>query len=439
MKGNEYTKNTWLIHGLGRTNKWDFSHHVVPPLSSSTAYRLESVERGARGFSKFGQITQDPDEPPVYIYDRLDEPTRSLLESNLAILEGGNSCLTFASGMAAISAALGSILSPGDEVLAHTLLYGCTHSLFTNWYPRLGYNVQRVDCTNTDNIWNGITEKTRIVYFESPINPTLDMINIKSMCALAAKANESRTKEKQILVIVDNTFATPFCQRPIEYGADLVIESLTKNLGGFGTELGGAVICPGALRKDLLLYRKDFGGILSSKSAWAIMVYGLPTLPLRMKRQQYTAQRVATFLEGLDEIIDVRYPGLKSFPYRQLAECQMRDFDNDFAPGSMIYFVLDRKLIDPIVFADSIAANAYSVTLAVSLGHVKTLLELPGYMTHSAYGDSLPDELRFGIRLSIGLESPKDIIKDLKNAIHAARRSSSQSVGMTSGISHGKP
>lgn len=422
MKDDGYTKNTWLIHGPSMTSQWDFSHHVVPPLSSSTAYRLESVERGARGFSQFAESTLEAGEAPVYIYDRLDEPTRSLLESNLALLEGGEFCLTFASGMAAISAALGAILSPGDEVLGHTMLYGCTHSLFSNWYPRQGYVVKRVNFNELQTVKSVITEKTRILYFESPTNPTLELIDIKAIRKVADEVNDNRSIGRKILVIVDNTFATPFCQRPIELGADMVVESLTKNLGGFGTELGGAVIFPKSLYKDVLLYRKDFGGILSSKSAWAIMVYGLPTLPLRMKRQQYTSQRVAVFLEGLDEVTEIKYPGLKNFPDRQLAERQMRDFDDDFAPGSMIYFLLDRTKVDPVEFADSIAKNAYSVTLAVSLGHVKTLLELPGYMTHSAYGDSYPEESKYGIRLSIGLESPKDIIKDLKNAMQQSRR-----------------
>lgn len=428
MKDDGYSKNTWLIHGPSMTSQWDFSHHVVPPLSSSTAYRLESVKRGARGFSQFAESTLESREAPVYIYDRLDEPTRSLLESNLALLEGGEFCLTFASGMAAISAALGSVLSPGDEVLGHTMLYGCTHSLFSNWYPRQGYGVKRVNFNDLKALKSVITEKTRVLYFETPTNPTLELIDIKAVRGLADEFNKDRFFERKLLIIVDNTFATPFCQRPIELGADMVVESLTKNLGGFGTELGGAVIFPKSLRKDILLYRKDFGGILSSKSAWAIMVYGLPTLPLRMKRQQYTAQRVAAFLEGLDEVVEIRYPGLKNFPDRKLAESQMRDFDGDFAPGSMIYFLLDKTKVDPIGFADSIAKNAYSVTLAVSLGHVKTLLELPGFMTHSAYGDAYPDESKYGIRLSIGLESPKDIIKDLKNAIHQSRMATSHIV-----------
>jgi cystathionine beta-lyase/cystathionine gamma-synthase len=414
---SDYKVTTRLVHGPEHSAKWDFSHHVTPPLSSSTTYRLDSAHRGARGFSEFGRLIRDGGEPPVYIYDRLDEPTRSILEGELADVEGGEAAVTFASGMAAISGALGSVLQSGDEVIAHPVVYGCTHSLFENWYPRLGLGVQRVDMNDLPALRAAVTERTRVLYFESPVNPTLDMIDIGALRAQVNELNKGRDEERRILIFIDNTFATPFAQRPLSLGADVVIHSLTKNLGGFGTELGGAVICPRSMLARLLLYRKDFGGILSSKAAWAIMVYGLPTLALRIKRQQYTAMKVASWLEASEYVSRVVYPGLDSYPQRELARRQLVDFDGDFAPGGMIYFELDPDKVDAEEFVDEVAQSAYSITLAVSLGHTKTLIELPMSMTHSVYGRP-----GTAARLSIGLESPIDIIADLKNALETVAR-----------------
>ena len=419
MSKSKYKPTTRLVHGPSHSAKWDFSHHVTPPLSSSTTYRLDSAKRGARGFSEFGQHVTDIGEAPVYIYDRLDEPTRSILEGELADVEGGECCLTFASGMAAISASMGSVLVPGDEVIAHPIVYGCTHSLFTNWYPNMGYHVARIDMNDRDALREHISDRTRVLYFETPVNPTLDIIDIAAVRELADDVNRERSPDRQLMILVDNTFATPFAQRPLEFGADIVLHSLTKNLGGFGTEIGGALICPEELLMKLLLYRKDFGGILSAKSAWAIMVYGLPTLALRLKRQQYTADKLARWLEDHPTVTRVSYPGLESYPKRELARKQLCDFDGDFAPGNMIYFEFDPERVLAEEFVDTIAHDAYSLTLAVSLGHTKTLIEMPTSMTHSSYGGEGPA----AVRISVGLESPGDIIGDIEAAIDKVSRS----------------
>lgn len=412
-----YKLTTRLVHGPEHSAKWDFSHHVTPPLSSSTTYRLDSARRGARGFGEFGQLVRDVGEAPIYIYDRLDEPTRSILEGELADVEGGEACVSFASGMAAISAALCSTLRAGDELIAHPVLYGCTHSLLTRWLPRQDIRAQRVDLNDLAAVRAAVNERTRVVYLETPVNPTLELIDLRALRGLCDELNRGRAPQRRLLIFVDNTFATPFGQRPLQLGADVVLHSLTKNLGGFGTEIGGAVICPRELHSELLSYRKDFGAILSSKSAWAIMVYGLPTLALRLKRQQFTARKVAHWLEAQEEVARVVYPGLESFPQRELARSQLVDFDGDFAPGNMLYFELDPARAQAEEFVDEIARSAYSVTLAVSLGHTKTLIELPASMTHSSYGSS-----GGGVRLSIGLESPSDIIADLGAALRAVSR-----------------
>ena len=426
-KKEDYRLRTHLIHGNYESKKWDYDHHVVPPVSQSTAFRLTSLRRGAQGFVEFAS----PEEvasghSPIYIYDRLNEPTRNMLEENLAYAEGGDVCVTFATGMAAVSAALGMSLREGQEILAHEILYGCTYSQITNWLPRFGVRTRFGNFLKPESLRAEIRPTTRVLYFESPINPTLTLIDIGAIRAIADEANARREKEDRLLVIVDNTFATPQCQRPLELGADIVVESLTKAIGGFGTDMGGAVVTAPEWYNHLMLYRKDFGGVLSPRSAWGVLVYGLPTLAARMVNMQKTAMRVAEFLCKHPKVASVSYPGADCFAQKTLARRQMVSPDGKFAPGSMLYFVLRgaagqnggpsnaEKLVDYI------ASHAYSITLAVSLGQIKTLIEHPFSMTHSA----LPDEQKRafgmhpeGIRLSVGLEDWHDIIRDLELAL----------------------
>jgi len=420
----DYKLRTHLIHGNFESKKWDYDHHVVPPVSHSTAFRLSSLERGARGFIQFASAEEAlSGHIPIYIYDRLDEPTRSMLEENLAYAEGGEVAVTFASGMASISAALGAALHPGQEAVAHRILYGCTYSLMTNWLPRFGMPARFVDFLKPESVAAAITPATRVLYFETPINPTLELIDIAAIRQVADQANAKREEKDHILVIVDNTFATPYCQRPLRQGADLVVESLTKGLGGFGTDMGGAVIAAKEWYNLVMLFRKDFGAVLSPRSAWGILVYGLPTLATRMINMQKSAQHVAEFLAKHPKVESVSYPGVEGFAQKALARRQMLNPDGKFAPGSMMYFVLkggDSKQTRAEKLVDYLAEHAYSITLAVSLGQIKTLIEHPFSMTHSA----LPDEQKRafgmhpeGVRLSIGLEDWHDIIRDLELAL----------------------
>ena len=420
-KRGQYRMRTRLIHGDADHSRWDFDHHLIPPISASTTYRLGSVHRGARGFVEFASAEADVrGHVPVYVYDRLDEPTRGMLEESLAAAEGGETAVTFATGMAAVSAAVGVLLRAGDEIVSHQTLYGCTYSLFTEWLPRLGITTRFADLRDSRSLSEAVTPRTRAVYFETPVNPTLELIDIREV---RAALDELAAGRGRIDLIVDNTFATPFCQRPLELGADLVVQSLTKNIGGFGTDMGGAVISRQELHGPLLLYRKDFGGVLSPKNAWPILVYGLPTLATRMTNQQKTALRVAQFLELHPKVARVSYPGLETHPQHQLARRQMTSFDGRFAPGSMLYFVLkgDEGGASEAAnrFVDYIADHSYSVTLAVSLGQLRTLIEEPFTMTHSA----LPPEVKRGrgvepggIRLSVGLEDWHDLLEDLRTA-----------------------
>lgn len=423
---SNYSLDTHLIYGKNITRKWDYSYHVTAPISSSTTFRLDSVERGALGFQKFAHIDQENnDEAPIFIYDRLGEPNKDILEENLADVEGGEAAVTFTSGMSAISAVLGVLTKSGDEIITHRTLYGCTISLFNNWYPRYNINVNPVDLTDLSNFEDLINSNTRVIYFETPANPNMDIIDITSIRQILDKVNQNREEDKKVKIVVDNTFATPYCQRPLTLGADFVAHSLTKGIGGFGTDMGGAVICPKSYRDAILLYRKDFGGVLNTKSAWAILTYGLPSLALRQRQQIKSAMEVAKFLDNHPKIEFVNYPGLESFKQHELAKKLMKDFDGEFAPGSLLYFVVKgnspeesrengRKLMD------FIAENAYTMTLAVSLGHTRTLIEHPASMTHSV----VPAEKLLerginpgGVRLAIGIENCKDILRDLENSL----------------------
>lgn len=415
---------TRMIHGLSRSRHWEYDHHVVPPISSSATFRLDSVERAAQGFVDFAHDSADGHDL-VYIYDRLDEPTRGMLEENLASAEGGEVALCFASGMAAISGVIHCLLQAGEHLVTHHVLYGCSYSLFSNWLPRYGIQVAFEDLTNIQALRQAIVPETRVVYFETPVNPDMTLIDMEAVRRVVDEYNALRRSEKRIRIVVDNTFATPHCQRPIEHGADVVCHSLTKGIGGFGTDVGGVVIGPKDVRNQLLLYRKDFGGILSPKAAWTTLVYGLPSLATRMVNYQKTAHYVARFLANHPKVEKVLYPGLESFPQYALAKRQMRDSKGHFAPGSMLYFVL--KGTDPDgrhgrEFVDYIAENAYSICLAVSLGQIKTLIECPFCMTHSALP---PEEMARhgvvpgGIRLSCGLEDREDIVSDLTAALDA--------------------
>jgi cystathionine beta-lyase/cystathionine gamma-synthase len=421
-----------LVHGKFRSRHWNYSDHIVPPISASAAYRLESAARGAEGFLEFANPEFNrATHAPIYIYDRLDEPTRGMLEESLALAEGGERALCFATGMAAISAAIGVLARAGDRVIAHRQLYGCTYSLLANWLPRYRVAADLLDFNDPGALSAALSrDDTMVVYFETPTNPTLELLDLRAIVRTVARANAQRRsrmgrrKHRRIFTVVDNTFATPVCQRPLEHGIDVVVHSLTKNLGGFGTDMGGVVIAPRLLEPDLLLYRKDFGAPLSPRAAWPVLAYGLPSLHVRVRQQQESAWKVARFLERHPRVASVSYPGLPSHPQHALARRQMRDPDGRFAPGTLIHFGLKGTAAEArrrgARMMNRLAGRSMAITLAVSLGQVRTLIEHPASMTHAAVPPR--EQLRAGIhpggiRLSLGLEDPRDVIADLGEAL----------------------
>ena len=423
---SQYATETHLIHGEFHSTSWDYTDHIVPPIGASTAYRLRSADRGAEGFGAFANPEFNRQQrAPIYIYDRLDEPTRGMLEQALARAEGSETAIAFTTGMAAISAALGVLVKNGDRIVAHRTIYGCTWSLLSNWMPRFGVETRFLDILNFDALEASLDDpRVMVVLFETPTNPTLELIDIAKVRAAVDRANAKRTKGRRIFIVVDNTFATPWSQRPLSLGADVVCHSLTKNIGGFGTDMGGVVCGPRLLEQDLLLYRKDFGAPLAPRSAWPTLVYGLPTLAVRSRQQIASAMAVAQMLEKHPAVERVFYPGLESHPQHAIAKVQMRDPHGEFSPCILVFFVVKGEPAEAKergrLIMNYLATNALAVTLAVSLGQVRTLVEHPASMTHAVIPVEAQRDAGIepgGIRLSMGVEATADILRDLETAL----------------------
>jgi len=321
----------------------------------------------------------------------------------MAILEEGAGAVAFSSGMAAISSVLFSLLKPGDNVIAHRTLYGSTYNVVTNLLPQYGVNSKLVDLKDVDGLLDLIDENTKVIYFETPSNPDLTVLDIYRICNIA--------KEKGVKVVVDNTFATPYFQKPLTLGADVVVHSATKYICGHGDVVGGVAV---AKDLDYIHYLKfdymcEFGGVMSPFNAW-LLLRGLKTLPIRMREHEKNAMEVAKYLNSHPKIKKVNYPGLKDFDGHEIAKKQMSGF------GAVISFEVDGSLED----AKKLVNSVELIKLAVSLGDCETLIELPAAMTHRGYPK---DELkRFGLtesmlRISVGLEHYEDIIEDLDRAL----------------------
>ena len=341
-------------------------------------------------------------------YARSNNPTRKVLEDVIAKLEGGSNGYAFASGLAAIDAVV-KLLSAGDEVVAVDDIYGGAFRLFTHIYQKFGVNVTYVDACDHENVANAITTKTKLIWLESPTNPTLKIADIKKISEIA-KANN-------ILLCVDNTFASPVSQKPINLGADIVVHSATKYLGGHSDLISGLVVtATPELGEKIKFIQNATGAILSPFDSW-LVIRGIETLDLRVERHSRNAQAIAEYLESEDLIANVYYPGLSSHPNHAVAAKQQKYF------GGVISFDLK---IDSKDLATKIVTGTKYFKLAESLGGVKSLCCLPCEMTHK----SIPQEKRYAagvtdslIRISVGLEDAADLIADLKQAIALAKKS----------------
>ncbi len=373
---------------------------LTPPIYMTSTFAFDSVEQGAE---RFAGESEGP------IYSRLGNPTQDILETRLADLEEGEAALATASGMGAISATFWTLLSAGDHIIADKTLYGCTFALLEHGLTKFGVTVSYVDCCDVKAVEAALTAQTRLVYFESPVNPTLRVMDI------AAISERVHAYNTEIKVIVDNTYCTPALQRPLTLGADLVVHSATKYLGGHGDLIAGAVIGDAeTLQRIRLEGIKDMTGAVISPMTAFLIQRGLKTLEIRMQRHSESALKVAQWLDEQPEIEHVYYPGLEDSPFYALAKKQMA------LPGGMIAFELKGGLEMGKRFMN----NLEMIKRAVSLGDAETLCQHPASMTHSTY---TPEErMAHGIseglvRLSIGLESVNDIQDDVRQALTAAR------------------
>ena len=340
-----------------------------------------------------------------YDYSRTSNPTRAALEACLASLDSGRFGLAFASGMAAEDTLL-HLLESGDHVVASDDVYGGTFRLFHRVLERVGLRFTFVDGTRTDNIEAALEERTKLIWLESPTNPLLKLIDIDAVAQLA--------HQREILVAVDNTFASPYCQRPLELGADVAHYSTTKYLGGHSDVVGGALVTSHEeLYERLKFLQNAVGGVPGPFDSWLVL-RGLKTLALRMRQHSDNALEVACFLEQHARVKRVYYPGLPSHPQHDLAKRQMVG-----GFGGMLSF----EVQGGVEAAREVARRTRLFTLAESLGGVESLIELPALMTHA----SLPAERRLDIgiddgliRLSVGIEDAEDLIVDLDQAIGAA-------------------
>ncbi len=365
-----------------------------PPVFMSSTFAFKDVAEGQRRFRG---------EEPGFVYSRVGNPTVAVLEARLASLEGGEAGLATASGMGAITAALWTLVQAGDGILADKTLYGCTFGYLQHGLSRLGVEVRFADLTQQEEAERAMAPNTRVVFLESPANPNMRIIDIAAVSALARRHGA--------LTIVDNTYCTPYLQRPLELGADLVVHSATKYLGGHGDLIAGAAVGTRELIERIRFFGiKEMTGACISALDASLILRGIKTLELRMERHCASAARLAERLERHAAVARVYYPGLPSFPQAELARRQMR------LPGGMIALELEGGYEAGVRFMDGLGL----VTRAVSLGDCETLAQHPASMTHATYA---PEEReRHGIseglvRLSIGLETPEDIEADLIQAL----------------------
>jgi cystathionine beta-lyase/cystathionine gamma-synthase len=359
---------------------------VVQPIHLATTFAQDGVG-GHRGFE----------------YSRSGNPTRSALEECLAALEEARHCLAFASGLAAESTLL-LLLKPGDHVVYMEDVYGGTFRLFDKVMRRFGLTFTAVDASNLDAVEQAITPATRLVWLESPTNPLLRVVDIDAVSEVA--------HSREAKVCVDNTFATPYLQQPLHLGADVVVHSTTKYIGGHSDVVGGAIMTSDdELEKQLRFHQNALGAVPSPFDCW-LLLRGIKTLALRVERQSENAMTVARALQGNRSVPRVHYPGLESHAHRAVAERQMRLF------GGMVSFEVKDEPA-----ALRVLQNLKIFALAESLGAVESLAEHPARMTHASMPASERERAGLGdglIRLSIGVEDAADLVEDLEQALAAA-------------------
>ncbi len=371
------------------------SHHnsLASPIYQTSTFTFETAEAGEKRFAG---------EEPGYIYSRLGNPTVKMLEERIASLEGADGGLAFGSGMAAVSAVLFHLVRSGDHILCSEGVYGCTFGLLQLMKEKFSVEHDLLPLDSKEQIIEAIRPNTSVIYIETPINPTLKLIDLQMISSIA--------KERGITVVVDNTFSTPYLQRPLEFGCDIVLHSATKYIGGHGDVVAGLVVgnqeTISSIAKST---QKDIGGILSPFDAW-LLLRGLKTLPIRMDRHCANSESIVEKLKDHPRIKRVMYPGLEESPSYSIASRQMKK------PGGLISFELDGGKAEAQAFMNRLEM----IKIAVSLGDAETLIQHPATMTHAVV--PVEERMRMGInesliRISIGLEAWEDVWADLEQAL----------------------
>lgn len=370
------------------------SGSLAPPLYQTSTYTFQTAKQGERRFAG---------DEDGYIYSRLGNPTVSILEERMASLEGGEAALAFGSGMAAVSAVLFSLTKAGDHIVCSQGVYGCTFGLLELMEEKFGISHDFSPMDTEEEIRSKLTDRTTCIYVETPINPTMQLIDLELVSTIA--------KEKGIPVVVDNTFCSPYLQRPLEFGCDLVIHSATKYIGGHGDVIAGVVVGNQERMSTIrMTTQKDIGGIISPFDAW-LLLRGLKTLAVRMDRHCESASKVAEQLKHHPLVETVIFPGQVEHPQHHIMTKQMKK------PGGMISFTIKGGKED----AQRLMDELKMIKIAVSLGDAESLIQHPATMTHAV----VPEEMRMKmgitdtlLRLSVGLEAYEDIWEDLENALN---------------------
>ena len=359
---------------------------IMTPVYLTSTYVQEGVGRPRGG----------------YEYSRTKNPTRVAPEAALAALEGASYGLAFASGMAAIDTVL-RLLPPGSHVVVGNDVYGGTYRLFEQVYRPYGLDFTYVDTTQPEQVARALREETRLIWLETPTNPLLRITDIRAVADLAHK------HPARPLVAVDNTFATPYLQRPLELGADIVVHSTTKYLGGHSDVVGGAVVTNHPKVHQRLAFLQNAVGAIPGPLDCFLVLRGIKTLAVRMDRHSTNALRIARFLEDHPRVVRVHYPFLERYPHYEVARRQMR------AGGGMVSFQVESPKM-----AVQVAESTRIFALAESLGGVESLIEVPAAMTHASTAGSTLEVPPTLVRLSVGIEHPDDLIEDLSQALDKA-------------------
>ena len=358
---------------------------IIPPIYQTSTYSQKA-----------------PGDHKGYEYSRTHNPTRTALEQNLAAIENAKFGLCYASGMAAVDGIV-KLLEPGDEVIANNDLYGGTYRLFANVFSRYNIVFHFVDMENSDSVRQYVSDKTKMIWVESPSNPLMNITDIAAISSIA--------KSNQLLMVVDNTFASPYLQNPMDLGADIVMHSATKYLGGHSDVVMGALVCNDHELQERLAFLQNSCGAVPGPHDCFLVQRGIKTLHLRMRQHCENAKQIVAFLQGHSRVDKLYWPGLLDHPNHAIAKVQMRDF------GGMISFTVKEGTLEA---ASKVVSSTKVFTLAESLGGVESLIGHPATMTHA----SIPKEEREKtgvvdalIRLSVGAEDAEDLIHDLEQAL----------------------